>query len=135
VTTIETIGVEQNGASNPFAVTRRSDLNYLVEWSSAGPDAPASARSLACLDHRPSRKSRGSDFVHLHVHCDYRPLDGACRHDGLLALAIEYGMGAVAVTGHGNLHGAMAARSTPSLETRRPPELPDGVAQGAGDRG
>jgi DNA polymerase-3 subunit alpha len=31
-----------------------------------------------------------SDFVHLHVHSDYSLLDGACRHDGLIALAKEY---------------------------------------------
>lgn len=48
-----------------------------------------------------------SNFVHLHVHSDYSLLDGACRHDGLIALAKEYGMPAVAVTDHGNLFGAM----------------------------
>ena len=48
-----------------------------------------------------------SDFVHLHVHSDYSLLDGACKHDNLLAYASKFGMLAVAVTDHGNLFGAM----------------------------
>jgi len=47
------------------------------------------------------------DFVHLHVHSDYSLLDGACKHDALLKKTAEHGMGAVAVTDHGNLFGAM----------------------------
>jgi DNA polymerase-3 subunit alpha len=47
------------------------------------------------------------DFVHLHVHSDYSLLDGACKHDGLLGLCKSFDMGAVAVTDHGNLFGAM----------------------------
>ena len=46
-------------------------------------------------------------FRHLHVHSDYSLLDGACRHDGLIALAKEHDMDAVACTDHGNLFGAM----------------------------
>ena len=48
-----------------------------------------------------------SAFRHLHVHSDYSLLDGACRHDGLIALAEEHDMDAVACTDHGNLFGAM----------------------------
>ncbi len=42
-----------------------------------------------------------SDFVHLHVHSHYSLLDGACTTKGLLAMAKEFEMPAVAVTDHG----------------------------------
>jgi DNA polymerase III subunit alpha len=48
-----------------------------------------------------------SDFVHLHVHTDYSLLDGACRIDRLMKRASEMGMGALALTDHGNLFGAI----------------------------
>jgi DNA polymerase-3 subunit alpha len=46
-------------------------------------------------------------FVHLHNHSDYSLLDGACRIDRLVDRAKEYGMPAVALTDHGNMHGAV----------------------------
>jgi DNA polymerase III subunit alpha len=50
----------------------------------------------------------GSDdgFVHLHVHTEYSMLDGASLLDGLFARVSELGMPAIAMTDHGNLHGA-----------------------------
>ncbi|TAN21793.1 MAG: DNA polymerase III subunit alpha [Acidobacteria bacterium] len=45
-------------------------------------------------------------FVHLHVHSDYSLLDGACDVTKLVARAKDLGMGAVALTDHGNLFGA-----------------------------
>ncbi|HEX3729777.1 MAG TPA: DNA polymerase III subunit alpha [Opitutaceae bacterium] len=48
-----------------------------------------------------------SNFVHLHVHSDYSLLDGACRIDRLMDRAVELGMGALALTDHGNLYGAI----------------------------
>jgi len=50
---------------------------------------------------------KSSNFVHLHVHSDYSVLDGMCQIDRLLARAKEYGMPAIALTDHGNLHGAI----------------------------
>ncbi|MDR2664217.1 MAG: DNA polymerase III subunit alpha [Puniceicoccales bacterium] len=47
----------------------------------------------------------GSPFVHLHLHTDYSLLDGACRMDRLCARAVELGMGALAMTDHGNVYG------------------------------
>ncbi|RMD77618.1 MAG: PHP domain-containing protein, partial [Lentisphaerae bacterium] len=47
-----------------------------------------------------------SDFVHLHVHTDYSMLDGACQVDRLADLVHELGMNAIAITDHGNMHGA-----------------------------
>jgi DNA polymerase-3 subunit alpha len=48
-----------------------------------------------------------SDFVHLHVHSDYSLLDGACRIDRLMDRAAALGMGALALTDHGCLFGAI----------------------------
>ncbi len=45
-------------------------------------------------------------FVHLHLHTEYSLLDGGNRIDRLIARVKELGMDAVAVTDHGNLHGA-----------------------------
>ncbi|MEO7411774.1 MAG: PHP domain-containing protein, partial [Opitutaceae bacterium] len=51
--------------------------------------------------------SADKNFVHLHVHSDYSLLDGACRIDRLMDRASELGMGALALTDHGNLFGAI----------------------------
>jgi DNA polymerase-3 subunit alpha len=45
-------------------------------------------------------------FVHLHVHTEYSMLDGASLLDGLFQRTSELGMPAIAMTDHGNLHGA-----------------------------
>lgn len=44
-------------------------------------------------------------FVHLHVHTQYSILDGAASIPSLIKRAGEYGMGAVAITDHGNMYG------------------------------
>ena len=46
-------------------------------------------------------------FVHLHLHTEYSFLDGAVRMKELMKKAKELGMPAVAITDHGNLHGAI----------------------------
>src|SRR3954463_6333914 len=46
-------------------------------------------------------------FVHLHLHTEYSFLDGAVRMKELMKKAKEMGMPAVAITDHGNLHGAI----------------------------
>ncbi len=48
-----------------------------------------------------------SDFVHLHVHTQYSLLDGAIRIDPLIERAAAFGMGAVAITDHGTMFGAV----------------------------
>jgi DNA polymerase-3 subunit alpha len=48
-----------------------------------------------------------SDFVHLHCHTEYSLLDGAIRLKDLCARAKDHGMGACAVTDHGNLYAAV----------------------------
>jgi len=46
-------------------------------------------------------------FSHLHLHSEYSLLDGGNTIDRLVARVKELGMGAVAVTDHGNLFGAV----------------------------
>jgi DNA polymerase-3 subunit alpha len=46
-------------------------------------------------------------FVHLHLHTEYSLLDGAVRMKELMKKAAEFEMPAVAITDHGNLHGAI----------------------------
>ncbi|HEY9391375.1 MAG TPA: DNA polymerase III subunit alpha [Mycobacteriales bacterium] len=50
--------------------------------------------------------TRSDSFVHLHVHTEYSMLDGAARLKDLFAEASRLGMPAVAMTDHGNMHGA-----------------------------
>ncbi|MDR1360039.1 MAG: DNA polymerase III subunit alpha [Deltaproteobacteria bacterium] len=49
-----------------------------------------------------------SDFTHLHCHTEYSLLDGAIRINDLCARAKDFGLPAVAITDHGNMHGALA---------------------------
>lgn len=44
--------------------------------------------------------------MHLHVHTEYSMLDGAALLDPLFARTAELGMPAIAMTDHGNVHGA-----------------------------
>src|SRR5215212_1755660 len=46
-------------------------------------------------------------FVHLHLHTEYSFLDGAVRMKELMKKAKEFKIPAVAITDHGNLHGAI----------------------------
>ena len=46
-------------------------------------------------------------FVHLHLHTEYSFLDGLVRTKELMKKAAEFEMPAVAITDHGNLHGAI----------------------------
>jgi DNA polymerase-3 subunit alpha len=45
-------------------------------------------------------------FVHLHVHTEYSMLDGAARLTEMFDRTAELGMGAIAMTDHGNVFGA-----------------------------
>lgn len=46
-------------------------------------------------------------FVPLHIHSDYSLLDGASQLPNLIDKAIELGMGAIALTDHGVMYGAI----------------------------
>ncbi len=63
-------------------------------------------------------------FIHLHVHTEYSMLDGAARLGDMFAECQRLGMPAIAMTDHGNMHGAYdfykkatAAGVTPVLGT------------------
>ncbi|MGH7569114.1 MAG: DNA polymerase III subunit alpha [Gemmatimonadales bacterium] len=47
-------------------------------------------------------------FAHLHTHSEYSLLDGANRIPDLLDRVVALGMDSLAITDHGNLHGAWA---------------------------
>ncbi len=51
-------------------------------------------------------------FTHLHCHSHYSLLDGASSIDRLVARTAELGMNSLAITDHGNLHGALEFYST-----------------------
>ncbi len=46
-------------------------------------------------------------FIHLHTHSHYSLLDGLSKIDEMVALAQKHQMPALAITDHGNLHGAI----------------------------
>ncbi|MFC1979189.1 DNA polymerase III subunit alpha, partial [Chloroflexota bacterium] len=46
-------------------------------------------------------------FTHLHVHTEYSLLDGMCRIPLLIEKARELGMGSLAITDHGSMHGVI----------------------------
>src|SRR4051812_17145355 len=46
-------------------------------------------------------------YVPLHLHTEYSLLDGAIRIDALVSRARVLGLKALAVTDHGNMHGAI----------------------------
>ena len=48
-----------------------------------------------------------TNFVHLHNHTEYSLLDGAARITDLLEQAKNFGMGALAITDHGNMYGVI----------------------------
>jgi len=51
--------------------------------------------------------NKDTKFVHLHTHSHYSLLDGLSKVDGLVKLAKEYEMPAIALTDHGNMYGAI----------------------------
>ena len=67
---------------------------------------PALTRTTRWETTRSMTSDPRSDFVHLHVHTEYSMLDGAARLDDLFARTAELGMGAIAMTDHGNVFGA-----------------------------
>ncbi|WP_314687792.1 DNA polymerase III subunit alpha [uncultured Bifidobacterium sp.] len=54
----------------------------------------------------------GDSFVQLHNHTHYSLLDGASKIPDMVARAKELGMPAIAITDHGNMHGAYELWST-----------------------
>ncbi|HKV70725.1 MAG TPA: DNA polymerase III subunit alpha, partial [Gemmatimonadales bacterium] len=59
-------------------------------------------------------------FVHLHTHSEYSLLDGANRIPELLTRVQALGMDSLAITDHGNLHGAWTFHSEAKARKIRP---------------
>ncbi|XZE18437.1 DNA polymerase III subunit alpha [Pirellulaceae bacterium SH449] len=59
------------------------------------------------MDTKETKPSSPRPFVHLHCHSHYSLLDGASPLDKLLKRAKEHQMTSLALTDHGNLHGAL----------------------------
>jgi hypothetical protein len=84
------------------------------------------------------------EFVHLHVHSEYSLLDGANRIGDLIAACKKDGQGALALTDHGNLFGAIELYQTARKEgvqadrrlrgLRRAPLALRAAQQGEGQR-
>jgi DNA polymerase-3 subunit alpha len=65
------------------------------------------AQSPTKTESKPADGKLAGKFVHLHLHSQYSLLDGGNRLDRLVKHVKQLGMDAVAVTDHGNLHGAV----------------------------
>ena len=48
-----------------------------------------------------------AQFCHLHLHTQYSLLDGANKVSEVVKRAAELGQNAIAMTDHGNMHGAV----------------------------
>ena len=59
-------------------------------------------------------------FVHLHTHSEYSLLDGANRIPDLLNRVQALGMDSLAITDHGNLHGAWSFYAEAKARKIRP---------------
>ena len=59
-------------------------------------------------------------FVHLHTHSEYSLLDGANRIPDLLDRVRALGMDSIALTDHGNLHGAWSFYEEARARNLRP---------------
>src|SRR5260370_37920841 len=59
-------------------------------------------------------------FVHLHTHSEYSLLDGANRIPELLDRVRALGMDSIALTDHGNLHGAWQFHAEARARKLRP---------------
>ncbi len=59
-------------------------------------------------------------FVHLHFHTAYSLLDGLCQIEATMDRALELGMGAVAMTDHGVMYGAIEFYKTAKAKGVKP---------------
>lgn len=58
--------------------------------------------------HQTTPEDKTGNYVHLHVHTTYSVLDGISRREDIIKRAKDFGMPAVAITEHGNIHQAIS---------------------------
>lgn len=58
--------------------------------------------------HQTQPDDKTGNYVHLHVHTTFSVLDGISRREDIVARAKSFGMPAVAITEHGNIHQAIS---------------------------
>src|SRR2546422_908286 len=97
------------------------------ERGGGSPVSPAGAARGEALAARPRlRGARAASpvaamaFVHLHTHSEYSLLDGANRIPDLLDRVGALGMDSIALTDHGNLHGAWSFYEEAKARKLRP---------------
>jgi DNA polymerase-3 subunit alpha len=84
-------------------------------------DAADLTAAPAALPSEPSPPAEaGQDFVHLHVHSEYSLLDGLSPVKHLVDAARRGGMHSLALTDHGNLHGAIDFYSSARANALKP---------------
>ncbi len=54
-----------------------------------------------------NKETNQPKFIHLHTHSHYSLLDGLSKVEDMVRIAKEHGMGAMAITDHGNMYGAI----------------------------
>jgi predicted metal-dependent phosphoesterase TrpH/glycosyltransferase involved in cell wall biosynthesis len=97
--------------------TRIAKVHRELEWSRTAEEFEQLYAEVAGRRHDPDAKGNvrkqlgGRDFIHvdLHMHTDHSP-DCATPVDTLLETAEKVGLGAIAVTDHNEISGAIAAR-------------------------
>jgi DNA polymerase-3 subunit alpha len=67
--------------------------------------APTYHEVLDQLEAKQDPPRAGSEFVHLHTHSEYSPLDGLSRMDEIVREVTSHGQSAVAITDHGTCAG------------------------------
>ena len=65
------------------------------------------SETATLAESTPADSANDRPFVHLHCHSHYSLLDGAGDIKKLVGRAKDHGMNALALTDHGNLHGAL----------------------------
>lgn len=59
------------------------------------------------LETKSKMDKKEAKFIHLHTHSHYSLLDGLSKVEDMVRIAKEHGMGAMAITDHGNMYGAI----------------------------
>src|SRR5439155_1667820 len=98
--------LERTRATGQAHYRSRSRGELWQKGATSGHSQPGNFPSTACSRSWTRERGSGMPFVHLHTHSEYSLLDGANRIPDLLDRIRALGMDSLALTDHGNLHGA-----------------------------